>query len=183
MTKPVQASRRNFIAGSSSFLALSSLPNYLNAAELGALKSQFSALNKQVGIVVYKEGDENSLAFASVFADVGMTLVALGIDPVRQWRDGLAAELAAQQQPVIGLTNWPDYLLMRGLAAELRRYPVLEAQHKVLAGTDNAWASAYAHDLLEISEAESLQDIQQALATAGATQPFGGRSLFSWIIT
>lgn len=130
MTKPVQASRRKFIAGSSSLLALSSVSNYLNAAQPGAQLLQTTEQSKQAGIVLYKDGDESSKALALEFSDTGMTLVALGIDPVRQWRDGLSEVFADKQQTIIGLTNWSDYMLMRGLAAEVRRYPAL-AEEKV----------------------------------------------------
>lgn len=199
-----QTSRRQFIAGSSSLLAMSCFSGYLNAAQLDTLKSQFSASNIQSGIAIYKGGDKYSQAFASVFADNGMSMVELGIDPVRQWRDGLAEALASSQQPIIGLTNWSDYQLMRGLAAELRRHPAFEVQHKLHRGIETNWASTYAQDLLTISKTESLMDIQQALAarsahitntgqtdystytasgkTAGLSQ-LSGKSLFSWIIT
>jgi hypothetical protein len=47
--------------------------------------------------------------------------VALDGDPVRLWRDGLRDEVSSGAV-IYGLTLWPDLLIFRGLAAEVRRH-------------------------------------------------------------
>jgi hypothetical protein len=49
-------------------------------------------------------------------------IVMLGDDPVRQWRDDSAIWLAQPDASVLGITRWPDFLVLRGLAAESRRH-------------------------------------------------------------
>jgi hypothetical protein len=52
----------------------------------------------------------------------GARIVTLGEDPVRQWRDESAAWLVPPNARLLGITHWPDFLLLRGLAAESRRH-------------------------------------------------------------
>jgi hypothetical protein len=40
---------------------------------------------------------------------------------VRQWRGDQAWLLAHRDTRLIGVTRWPDFLIVRGLAAESRR--------------------------------------------------------------
>jgi len=54
-------------------------------------------------------------------AGLAPTVVALAGDPVRLWRDGLKARVAAGGA-LYGLTLWADLLIFQGLAAELRRH-------------------------------------------------------------
>jgi len=49
-------------------------------------------------------------------------IVVLGDDPVRQWRNESATWLAQPHARLLGMTSWPDFLLLRGLAAESRRH-------------------------------------------------------------
>lgn len=49
-------------------------------------------------------------------------LVVVRDDPVRQWRDESAAWLAQRDARLMGITRWPDFLMLRGLAAESRRH-------------------------------------------------------------
>lgn len=55
------------------------------------------------------------------FAGRGAQVIALAEDPVRQWRGESAALLAARSTRLIGLTRWPEFLLVRGLAEESGR--------------------------------------------------------------
>lgn len=52
----------------------------------------------------------------------GAQVIALSGDPVRQWRDAIAPRLAGTDARLLGVTRWPDYLILRGLAAESRRH-------------------------------------------------------------
>jgi hypothetical protein len=51
----------------------------------------------------------------------GASLVALEADPVRQWRGDQALLLGARATRLLGVTRWPAFLLVRGLAEESGR--------------------------------------------------------------
>ena len=51
----------------------------------------------------------------------GARLVALEADPVRQWRGAGARLLAARGTRLAGVTRWPEFLIIRGLAEESGR--------------------------------------------------------------
>jgi hypothetical protein len=51
----------------------------------------------------------------------GALLVQLEPDPVRQWRSEFAALLGARTTRLLGVTRWPEFLLVRGLAEESGR--------------------------------------------------------------
>jgi len=52
----------------------------------------------------------------------GARFIELAQDPVRQWRGELAGVLADPGTRLFGVSNWPDFLMVRGLAAESRRH-------------------------------------------------------------
>jgi hypothetical protein len=54
-------------------------------------------------------------------ADNGARLLQLESDPVRQWRGGAAALLTGRATRLLGVTRWPEFLLVRGLAEESGR--------------------------------------------------------------
>jgi hypothetical protein len=58
---------------------------------------------------------------ASSLKSAGAVFVALTEDPVRQWRGDQAWLLAQHDTRLFGVTRWPDFLIVRGLAAESRR--------------------------------------------------------------
>lgn len=48
-------------------------------------------------------------------------LIPLQTDPVRQWRDPQGQLLAACDTRLFGVTTWPEFLMVRGLAEESGR--------------------------------------------------------------
>ena len=52
----------------------------------------------------------------------GARIVALGDDPVRMWRTEIGTLLGQRDTRLLGVTRWPEFLLVRGLAAESRRH-------------------------------------------------------------
>jgi hypothetical protein len=48
-------------------------------------------------------------------------VIQLEADPVRQWRGPQAQRLAARDTRLLGVTSWPQFLLVRGLAEESGR--------------------------------------------------------------
>ena len=59
----------------------------------------------------------------------GARVIALDTDPVRMWRTGVGELLAHPDTRLFGLTRWADYLIVKGLAAESRRYARHEQLH------------------------------------------------------
>jgi hypothetical protein len=51
----------------------------------------------------------------------GARFVPLSGDPVRLWRGAQRELLAHRDTRLFGVTRWPDFLIVRGLAAETRR--------------------------------------------------------------
>ncbi len=48
-------------------------------------------------------------------------VIELAADPVRQWRGESAVLLAARSTRLLGITSWPQFLMVRGLAEESGR--------------------------------------------------------------
>lgn len=51
----------------------------------------------------------------------GARIVVLAEDPVRMWRGELAPLLTARETRLLGVTSWPQFLMVRGLAEESGR--------------------------------------------------------------
>lgn len=58
---------------------------------------------------------------AARLAGNGAKLLELEADPVRMWRGELAALLGSRETRLLGVTQWPQFLLVSGLAAESGR--------------------------------------------------------------
>jgi hypothetical protein len=75
--------------------------------------------------------DRRVTSDATFIDRVQARVIVLGDDPVRQWRDE-SADWLTRDARLMGITRWPDFLMLRGLAAESRRHvrfasPVSEA--------------------------------------------------------
>lgn len=79
-------------------------------------------------LVVYRADDAASRAFAEAMQAKGARVVALGNDVVRQWRNELQSLVVEQRYQLLGRTAYPDWFLLRGLAAEHRLFPQHEQQ-------------------------------------------------------
>jgi hypothetical protein len=173
MTEALFTSRREFLAGTAVALSAATMP-------LGALAAgDTRKLAARPALVLYQPHDAHAAAFADELAAAGFATLALTDDAVRQWRDGLGRLVVEENFVLLGLSNWTDYSVLRGLAAEYRRFPMLERQQGRMAGT--AWARRHACDLLALAEAEDLQAALQNLQ-AGVSARSSAPSLFSWII-
>ena len=60
----------------------------------------------------------------------GIEIITIDDDPVRLWRSAIGERLSRPDTRLYGVTRWADYLIVRGLAAESRRYP----RHEVHSG-------------------------------------------------
>ncbi len=181
-TFPEGTGRRRFIKGTGSLVALGSLPGYL-AANTEMLASTFGDLQQRQGIVLYRDNEIHSRIFADTLSAAGIHPVALTDDPVRQWRNSLQAMPGDNGMPLMGLTNWADYLIISGLAAEQRRHVMLELQHAVHQPEKKNWSGELAVEYLQIPETAD-KNLLQAQFSKTLTRPIspGSRSLFSWLI-
>ncbi len=112
----LSANRREVLAGAGFALAGSALPS------IGSTR-QGDAMSLQAGALVVLQD-----AHLPLPADVqqhldsqGARVIALEADPVRMWRGGHAALLGAPTTRLLGVTNWPKFLMVRGLAEESGR--------------------------------------------------------------
>lgn len=172
--------RRIFLGGTGTLVALGSLPAFLSA-EPEALHDGLAGLKQQAAIVLYREGDNHSVAFAQALAQAGLQALALTDDPVRLWRDCLAAYSG---RPLLGLTHWPDYLVLSGLAAEQRRRVLLEMQHNTVQPGNDRWPAQLASAFLQLPVTTDRQAISELVAGYLQDNPVDVRkpSLFSWLI-
>ncbi len=179
---PEGSARRRFIKGTGSLVALGSLPGYLTA-NTQMLASTFGDLQQRQGIVLYRDNDIHSRTFADTLFAAGFHPVALTDDPVRQWRNSLEQMSGDNSMPLMGLTNWADYLIISGLAAEQRRHVMLELQHAVYQPEKKNWPGELAVEYLQVPETAD-KELLQAHFSKTLTRPLspGTRSLFSWLI-
>ncbi|GEM_PF-741077 len=176
-------SRRQFMKGTGSLVALGSLPAYVRAGPEG-LHGHLGGIMDRQGIVVFRQDDAHSVAFAGTLEKAGLEAIALTDDPVRQWRDGLGDKVAASAGPVMGLTSWPDYLILNGLAAEHRKLVQLEIQHAVEQTGHHNWSASLAIGYLQLPVKAGRDEVHELAKEflGEETVPVGTPSLFSWLI-
>ena len=172
---------RSFIKAGSSLMAFSTV-SAVSSLNADSVWQGLQTLDTGKALVVYRQSEVQARQFASAFASVGITVQALGQDPVRQWRDGLGQQISEQGLMVTGMGNWADYTMIRGLAAEQRRLPLLELQH-ALGQNNPQWALVHAHELMQACacDRDSLRAALHALA-ARQTNSISVPSLFSWVL-
>jgi hypothetical protein len=109
----VRTTRRELLAGAGMVLAGSALP-----ASAG-----INAVDEQQGSTVVLQDPRLPLpdAVRRQLGTNGMRVIALEEDPVRMWRGGQAALLNARDTQLLGVTTWPTFLMVRGLAEESGR--------------------------------------------------------------
>jgi hypothetical protein len=173
MTEAIYKSRREFLAGTALALTSASIPLSTFAA------ATTRKLGARPALVLYQRHDVHASAFADELAAHGFATLALTDDPVRQWRDGLGQLVMQQDFALVGLSNWSDYSVLRGLAAEHRRFPLLERQQRKVAGT--AWARQHAREMLALANTDDLQGVLPELKNK-TEERHTAPSLFSWVI-
>ncbi|MFO7277712.1 MAG: hypothetical protein DIU56_011800 [Pseudomonadota bacterium] len=118
MTPVDRYTRRDVLVGAGGALALAATAPFTARASV-----------RVPGIALYDPRSESSQRFAAALARAGSVPIALEADPVRQWYAGLR-EAMQRQGSVAALTDWSRYLVLRGLAGELRLHPRFEARHR-----------------------------------------------------
>ncbi len=115
--RPEPGERRRFLRGS---VALTGAGALLSAGGVARASGALLAASKAT-VVLH---DPRLALDAEVVARLeaaGARFIALEGDPVRQWRGAQRELLAHRDTRLFGVTRWPDFLLVRGLAAESRR--------------------------------------------------------------
>ena len=181
MSKTPAMDRRKFIKTGSSLLAFSTVSAVapLNA---DTVWNGLQGLDVGRALVLYRDSDPQAQRFAAAFADAGIAVLALGHDPVRQWRDGLGQLISEQKLMITGMGNWVDYIIVRRLAAEQRQLPLLEMQH--VRTQDRAdWAHDHAATLIQACacDRDSLRTALRALEVRGNINT-AAPSVFSWVL-
>ena len=112
-----RATRRQFVTGAAMAGTLAAA-----ATVHGSTGVSTTEAASQASVVLHDRRIGIDPALRARLVEGGARFVALTDDPVRQWRSEIAALLAQRGTRVFGITQWSDYLLVRGLAAETRRH-------------------------------------------------------------
>ena len=115
--RALSASRRQFLQGSVTLSGAGALAATGNVAQASAALLAAS----KASVVLH---DPRLAMDAKIVASLeasGARFIALHGDPVRQWRGAQSGLLAHRDTRLFGVTRWPDFLIVRGLAAESRR--------------------------------------------------------------
>ena len=173
--------RRRLLQGTGSLVTLGSLPAYLTA-NADELQATLDGLQQREGLVVYRDDEAHAAAFADILARAGLNCRPLGDDPVRHWRDTLAIEAGKPGFPVLGLTSWPDFLLMSDMAREKRKHVQLVMQHGVEQPGREKWPAILALDYLQLQgKAAAIEELARKHMN-GQQYKTNTRTLFSWLI-
>lgn len=122
------SSRRRFLQGSVSLTsagALLSTGGPLRASTTSQASTTLLAASK-ASVVLHDPRIALDTAVVARLESAGARFIPLTGDPVRLWRG--RPELLARDTRVFGITRWPDFLIVRGLAAESRRL----VRHEIL---------------------------------------------------
>jgi hypothetical protein len=102
--------RRGALIGAAAFTGVSALPPLLAPA---------NAARSAIGHVVIDDRLVDSAAFAAGFVGTKIHHVDALNDLCNRWYTQLRRQVLADAQPIAGLTNWIDYVVMRSCAAEI----------------------------------------------------------------
>jgi hypothetical protein len=113
-------SRRQFLQGSVALTGAGALAA-VDIAQASHPESAVLLAASGASIVLHDPRLSIDAAVASRLEAAGARFIALTDDPVRQWRGAQRELLAHRDTRLFGITRWPDFLIIRGLAAETRR--------------------------------------------------------------
>jgi len=117
---PLAASRRQFLQGGVALTGAGAL-GAADAAQAPVSASAALLAASKASVVLHDPRLAIDAQVASRLQASGARFVALTNDPVRQWRGAQRELLAHPDTRLFGVTRWPDFLIVRGLAAETRR--------------------------------------------------------------
>lgn len=113
----VRTSRRDVLAGAALLLVSAALP-----ARAGIVRSgRAPAADHGATILLQDRRYALPTGVRRRMTEGGARLLALEPDPVRQWRGTDAQLLGSRATRLVGVTRWPEFLIVRGLAEESGR--------------------------------------------------------------
>ncbi len=134
-TDHMRTSRRAVLAGTGLTLAGTALSSSATDAGAGVGRQAEGQAAPTVTVILQDKRFELPEDVRTRLAGNGARVVPLEEDPVRMWRGELASLLAAPGTRLLGATRWPEFLMVRGLAAESGRrvrYERLDAESGAL---------------------------------------------------
>jgi hypothetical protein len=111
------SSRRRFLKGSVALTGAGALATTGRTTEASRLLLAAS----KATVVLHDPRLAIDVQVVARLESAGARFVALTDDPVRQWRGAERELLSNRDTRLFGVTRWPDFLIVRGLAAESRR--------------------------------------------------------------
>jgi hypothetical protein len=117
----MQTSRRAVLAGTGLTLAGTALSSSATHAGAGLSTQVPAPAASDITVILQDRRYELPEEVRTRLAGNGARVVQLEEDPVRMWRGELASLLAAPGTRLLGATRWPEFLMVRGLAAESGR--------------------------------------------------------------
>jgi len=123
MSDSPSSTRRQFVAGA----ALTGTATLASGGQIAAEPTSLTSLSlesaaQRASVVLHDPRIQIDPAVRARLEASGARFIELTNDPVRQWRGELAGVLADPGTRLFGVSNWPDFLMVRGLAAESRRH-------------------------------------------------------------
>jgi len=110
-----QANRRQLLGGGVCAIAATALAGH-------AIAGEESVLTTNASLVLHDQRFPLAADMQRRLQSNGARVIPLREDPVRMWRDELGALLEPRDTRLLGVTRWPEFLMIRGLAAESRRH-------------------------------------------------------------
>lgn len=114
-------SRRQFLQGSVALTGAGALVTANASAAASTSATAMLQAASKASVVLHDPRLVLDDAVVARLQAAGASFIALTTDPVRQWRGAQRDLLAARDTRLFGVTRWPDFLIVRGLAAETRR--------------------------------------------------------------
>lgn len=117
-----QTNRRQFLGASVALTGCSALAVAGEATPTGQANASAAVLAaSKATVVLHDPRLKLDPQITARLEAAGARFIALTGDPVRQWRGLQRGLLADRDTRLYGVTRWPDFLIVRGLAAESRR--------------------------------------------------------------
>lgn len=121
MSRRLTASRRQFLQGGVALTGTGALAAAAEAAPSPLAESTTLLAASKASVVLHDPRLAIDAKVVARLEGVGARFIALTRDPVRQWRGAERELLDHRDTRLFGVTRWPDFLIVRGLAAETRR--------------------------------------------------------------
>jgi hypothetical protein len=127
--------RRGVLTAGAALAGMTALPQLLNTGPRPDGLAAAGPARAGIGHVVVDERLTHSALFARGVGAQRLHVVNALDDLCHRWYTRLRAEVLADAGHIAGLTNWMDYVVMRGCAAEIGYVSAFHAEHRPLGPT------------------------------------------------